>query len=250
MNIEKKRRIIRSLITFGILLLLIGGLLGLYYGFGFNELIENPDELRAEIDSYGNNSRLIYILIQLIQTTILPISNVATIIVGRVLYGKFQAALLTSIGVLAGSIISFGIAKFFGKKAIYWIVGKEQTDKYLKLLKGKANLVIFMMLLLPFFPDDVICFVAGLTPMSWLFFLITILLTRPLPIFLTSYFIDSQLIPFSGWGLAVWAGILIVFAVAAFIIKKRWAYVNAFLDRMNDFFERFKIKKATKPPKE
>jgi len=246
MNIEKKRRIIRSLITFGVLLLLIGGLLGLYYGLGFNELIEDPEDLRAEIDSYGNNSRLIYILIQLIQTTILPISNVATIIVGRVLYGKFQAALLTSIGVLIGSVISFGIAKFFGKKAIYWIVGKEQTDKYLNLLKGKANLVIFVMLLLPFFPDDIICFVAGLTPMSWLFFLFTILMTRPLPIFLTSFFIDTQFIPFSGWGLAIWGGILLIFAVSAFIIKKRWAYVNSFLDRMNDFFER---SKNPKPPK-
>jgi len=53
--------------------------------------------------------------------------------------------------------------------------------------------------------------VAGLTDMSWTFFMLTNLITRPIGIFLTSYLGSGDFIPYSGWGLAVW-GVILVFA--------------------------------------
>jgi uncharacterized membrane protein YdjX (TVP38/TMEM64 family) len=235
---NKKQAIIRLLITLGIFLIAVGGLLWLYFALGLNELLTDPEKLKAEILSYGTYAKLVYVLVQFIQTSILPISNIATIVVGRMIFGKFQAALLTSIGVLIGSILAFFIGKRFGRKVVNWILGKETVDKYLKMFGGKQNIVIFAMLLFPFFPDDIICFVAGLTSMSWGFFLITILLTRPLPIFLTTYFFDSAFIPFKGWGLVIWGAILVIAVLLGMLVKKRWETVNAFLDKINDKFKK------------
>ncbi|MGD9605504.1 MAG: TVP38/TMEM64 family protein [Bacilli bacterium] len=231
---DKKQRLIRSIITLCVFLLLMGLLAFLYFSLGLNKLFYDEEALKEEISSFGSNAKIIFVLIQFIQTTILPISNVATIIVGRILFGPWQSALLTSIGVLAGSIIAFLVGKLFGRKVVDWILGQEVVEKYLKILGGKQNLVIFVMLLFPFFPDDVLCFVAGLTSMSWLFFLITILLTRPLPIFLTSYFFDSSFIPLHGWGLLVWGMIILIGLFLVWLVKKRWVTVNAFLDKIND----------------
>ena len=235
---EKKQRFIRLFISLGLLLIFIGSLLFIYFALGLNKLFDDPLALQQEILSYGNNAKIIFVLIQFMQTTILPISNVATIIVGRILFGPWQSALLTSIGVLTGSLLAFLTGKLFGRKVVDWILGREVVEKYLKILGGKENLVIFVMLLFPFFPDDVLCFVAGLTSMSWGFFLITIFLTRPLPIFLTSYFFDRSFIPLEGWGLVFWGIILIIGIFLFWVVKKRWVTVNAFLEKLNDKFKK------------
>ena len=70
------------------------------------------------------------------------------------------------------------------------------------------------------FPDDILCLVAGLTDMSWSFFMITNLIARPIGVFLTSFLGSGDFIPYSGWGLAVWAVILIVAGLAIFFSTK------------------------------
>ena len=69
------------------------------------------------------------------------------------------------------------------------------------------------MFLLPVFPDDVLCFVAGLSSMSLWLFLGVILVSRVLAVFTTSYSIS--LIPFNTWwGILTW----VVFVIAVVIL--------------------------------
>ena len=80
------------------------------------------------------------------------------------------------------------------------------------IIKGKDYLILSIMFLLPLFPDDVLCFVAGLSSMTWPYFLIMIFVTRALSITLSALSFDS--IPFTTWwGLLCWA--LIIGAVVA-----------------------------------
>ena len=75
------------------------------------------------------------------------------------------------------------------------------------------------MMLLPIFPDDVLCLVAGLTNMSWTFFTVTNLISRPIGVLSVSYV--NSLIPYHGWGLAVWA-VIIVAIVAVIILAYKY----------------------------
>ena len=72
------------------------------------------------------------------------------------------------------------------------------------------------MMLFPFFPDDALCLIAGMTSMSFRFFIVTILLTRPIGIVLTCYLGSGQIIPYHGWGLVIW-GISIAIMIALFV---------------------------------
>ena len=89
------------------------------------------------------------------------------------------------------------------------------------------------MFLLPMFPDDVLCFVAGLSTMSWPYFTVMILITRALGIVMTSYSLNGSIIPYNTWwGLLCWA--LIGVAVIVLFI---------FLYRKGDKIERWVIEK-------
>ena len=100
------------------------------------------------------------------------------------------------------------------------MIGKENANKYANMLNVKGKWIFVLMLLFPFFPDDTLCLVAGTTKMSWKFFVLSVLLARPLTIAFTSFFGSGEIIPFSGWGLPVWAGIFVACIVLIFIANK------------------------------
>lgn len=223
-----KKRLILSII---ILLITAGIIVGLYFGLGIHKELNNPENLKEKILSYGNKGKLVYILINFLQTTIIPISNIPTIIAGVYIFGPLTASNLTTIGVLSGSVVSFYIGRFLGRKTVEWIVGKDSVDRYLAIAKGRENLVIFLILLLPGFPDDIICIIAGLTSMSFKFFLITILITRTIPTYLTAYSFD--IIPINTTlGIIIWICIYIFVIFIGRLCYKKWDNIHAFFEKL------------------
>lgn len=123
------------------------------------------------------------------------------------------------------------------------MVGEEQLDKWLKKVKGKDNLVLTVMFVLPLFPDDILCFVAGLSSMSWQYFTAIVLLARAVGIAGTCYSVNF--IPFNTWwGIAIWVGIVaLVVAVCVLLYKN--------MDRINGWFQKkFRRKRKKKSEKD
>lgn len=87
------------------------------------------------------------------------------------------------------------------------------------------------MFVLPVFPDDVLCFIAGLSSMSLVFFLVVIVISRILAIFTTSYAI--AVIPFTTWwGLLIW-GIFAVLVILLFVfLYKKSDAILQWFDRV------------------
>ena len=74
------------------------------------------------------------------------------------------------------------------------------------------------MFLFPFFPDDLLCFVAGITSVSSKFFIAMIIVTRIVSVFVSSYSVNNSLIPYNTWwGILLW-GLFFVFTVLLSII--------------------------------
>ena len=237
---SKKEKIKRSLIALLILLIFIGLIIGLYFGFNLNEEFKTPESTQAFLLKYGNHSKIVYVFLHFLQTTIIPISNLPTIFAGLALFkNPFLVFLLTTIGVYLGSIVSFAFGRLFGKKAVDWVLGKETVDHYLKMAEGREKAAIFTMLLLPSFPDDILCIIAGITDMTWRFFLISLVLTRTLPTIVMVYFADF--IPDLGWWgiVAVVVYIIFFFIFSRFMIKN-WHKITAFIDKIKAKFTRKK----------
>lgn len=171
---------------------------------------EKTQRLIEIIKGFGIWGYLVYFIIQILQVVILPLPAAVCYIPGSLIWGPLTATLIASAGVITGSVIAYFIGKFCGKPVVVWIAGRENTEKYTAILSKRGKLLFLIMQILPFFPDDIICIVAGLTGMNFAFFTATIVLVRPAIIAMYCYLGSGTIIPFSGWGIPVWIAIFAV----------------------------------------
>ena len=200
---------------------------------GIIKKIGSIEALRDYISQFGSMAVFLYILFSFLQVVILPVPGSVTVAAGVALFGPLKCSIYSFIGITIGSIVAFAIGRWIGEKAVRWIVGKDTLKKWLEKLKGKDYLILSIMFLLPLFPDDVLCFVAGLSSMTWPYFLIMITITRAISVLSTAYSVG--LIPFTTW----W-GILIWLVIGALIILAFWL-VCKYSDKI-DYFIKNKLK--------
>ncbi len=198
---------------------------------GLWENFNSVEKLKTLILDLGFLGRICFVFFQFLQVTFVPIPSTIITIAGSIVYGPLQGGLLSLSGILLGSLFAFFLGRQFGRKLVSFIVGKQSCAKWVKTL-SKAKYTFFFMMLLPIFPDDALCLVAGVTDMSWAFFVITNLITRPIGIFLTSYLGSGEIIPFAGWGLVVWAILIVIFAVLMWLVTKYQKQIEGVLFKM------------------
>ena len=198
---------------------------------GFFQVIKDADSLHEYLKSSGRWMPIVYIILQYLQVIILPIPGIVSTVAGVALFGPFYALLYSLIGIILGSFTAFWIGRKLGYKVVAWIVGREALRKWQKKLKGKDNLFLTIMFILPMFPDDILCFTAGLSSMTTKYFLIMITFSRLIAIAGTCY--SFNFIPWNTWwGLLIWA-VFILFVVTVFII----AYKN--IDKIQQRFGKY-----------
>ena len=225
-----------SLIAFALAGLYVVKVTGLW------DKIDSIEKLRDYVASYGAFTVPIFILIQFLQVVALPIPGFITISAGVALFGPFYGSLYSIIGIVSASIVAFFIGRVFGYKVASWLVGAENLDKGLKLVKGKDTVILTFMFLFPFFPDDVLCFVAGLSTMRVPYYLVMITITRVINVVVSSYSVNGSLIPYNTWwGILVWVLIFVAVAVTCLVIYKHGEKIEKHLKSL--FSKRKKKKK-------
>ncbi len=172
------------------------------------------------ISDTGAWGMAVYVLIQILQVVILPLPAVVCYVPGAIIWGAPMATLLASIGVIMGSVIAYFIGRIWGKKAVIWIAGKETTEKYSAYFGKRGKGIFVIMQILPFFPDDILCMIAGLTSMNFVYFLVVMCTVRPAIISVYCFLSGGSVIPFSGWGIYVWIAIFVVCIVLAVLSFK------------------------------
>ncbi|MBQ6921714.1 MAG: TVP38/TMEM64 family protein [Clostridia bacterium] len=194
---------------------------------GFLDKINDTNKLREYVSGYGNNAAVLFIIIQFLQVVILPVPSFITIATGVLLFGSLKCAVYSSIGIISGSIVSYFIGRKLGYKAICRFFGKNKVDKIINKIKGKDKLLFTAMFILPFFPDDLLCFIAGLTSITPAFFIIMIIITRIITVFTSAFSINNQLIPYNTWwGICIWILLFIIVFLAWKIINKYGTFIK------------------------
>ena len=246
---ENKKIILKLLL----LILLIGVIIAVGYLvlhlLGWTKL--NQEQVQEIVKGTGAIAPLIFILISFLQVTFVPIPGAVTIIAGNFLFGFWLSFVYSYIGMLLGAMFAFFLGKTIGRPFANWIVGsKEKVDTWIKRLKGRQNVILFFMFFLPFFPDDILCTVAGLLPISYFGFLVMQVITRATSIGFTLLFMSGEFIPYQGWGLVV-LGVIAVICIGAFIVSMKYSEkINDFcVDKINAIFRKNKDKTKEKDEK-
>ncbi len=240
-----KDAILKSAFIVMVCAVVIIGAISIMSAVGHLEEYETDDEkinaLKVMLESTGGWGMAVYFLLQVMQVVILPLPALVCYLPGAMIWGPLYATLIASAGVLVGSIICYIIGKYFGHRAVVWIAGKETVEKYTPMLAKRGKIIFVLMQILPFFPDDILCMLAGLTCMNFPFFTATIVLVRPVVIAVYCYFGGGSIIPYDQpWGIAVWAAIFVVSISLAIVWFK-------FQDKIEGWLvEKFSLKRKKK----
>ena len=227
-KIDIKSIIIKIIISLLVIGLIILGLYFLFKYLGWTNLTK--EELQAKIASTGVFAPIVFIVASFLQVTFIPIPSSVTIIVGNYLFGFWLSFLYSYIGIILGSILAFYLGRWLGRPFVNWVVGDSKAvDEYLIKMKNKEKVILFFMFLLPLFPDDALCSLAGILPISFLTFLFMQLLTRATSILGTLFFMSGEIIHYDALGITIIV-IVCILALVAFYLSYKYA------DKINEIF--------------
>ena len=162
------------------------------YGF-HSGLLTSQQKLQAFLLQAGIIAPIIFIIIQIVQCVIPIIPGGVSTVIGVIVFGPVFGFIYNYIGICIGSLFNFMIARQYGKETIIKITSQEQYDRYVSWLeKGQTFDKLFALaILLPCAPDDILCYLAGLTPMSYMKYILIILLCKPWSILVYSMSLHS-----------------------------------------------------------
>lgn len=186
------------------------------------------DKIRLWLDSTGAWAPAVFILISFLQVTFIPIPGAITIVAGYYFFGFWGSFIYSYIGMMLGAIVGYILGRVIGRPFVVWLAGSEdKLDGWLSKLRGRENLLLFFMFLLPLFPDDLLCSVAGVIPQKPTTFIIMQLITRTTSIGAT---LISTAVVLQGWPFAIIIAVALALVIPIFI----WCYKN--IERVSDFF--------------
>lgn len=246
-NFSTKKKVVRTLITAGILLALIAAVYLTLKFTGVLDRFKTAEDIKEFILSTGVSGRLIFVLLQFLQVTFIPLPAMVTTVAGTLIFGPWETMFLSIFAIMAGRLFAFFLGRKLGTKVARWMVGEEDTKKWSDII-GKCKYTFFLMLLFPLFPDDVLCIVAGLTTeITWKYFIFANLICVTVACVGMCFFASGMIIPFSGWGIPVWIALVII-AIVLFIFSIKYRdKIEVFVFKLS---EKIKKKKDDKQEKE
>ncbi len=146
-----------------VILIIIFVFLVIFFWRPFAELFLSSQKIKEFILRFGILAPMALIALTAFQVLIAPIPGQAIGIVSGFIFGPILGTLLNMIGLVIGSYFAFVLARKLGRPFVEKILNKKIIKKFDKLFLEKGIFALFLVYLLPFFPDDAICYIAGLT---------------------------------------------------------------------------------------
>lgn len=146
-------------IIIGVILVLT---ITILFSIPFIKFINQPEQLRDYLESFGVLAPLMYILLTMIQVLIPFIPGEPFEILAGYSFGLVKGTLLCLLAGSIASVIIILLVKKYKHKLINVFFKKEDIDK-LAFLKSKKSFIIFSILfILPGTPKDLLCYIGGL----------------------------------------------------------------------------------------
>lgn len=164
------------------------------------------DWIKPIVESTGFFGYIIYIIIQVIITTLMTFVPATTFTFTLLATGLFDPVIgfiVSAIGCFLSSMLMFFIGDKLGEPFVDWLIGKDIRIKTQERVSGRATVLVPFMLACPFFPDDAICMVSGLTKMKYWYFAICALLCRTIGVGVTA-FLGGDILNYSSFSILDW----------------------------------------------
>lgn len=160
---EKKIKKAAAVLLGSLLLLVFVFVLKAWLGGHF----QSVEALRTYLGSYGSMGPVILVLIQALQVVLPVLPGFLGCIVGAAMFGAAGGFWINYIGISAGSLIAYWLARRFGADLVREMVPAEKYERWIAWVKSSKSytVMLFLAILLPLAPDDFLCYFSGLARM-------------------------------------------------------------------------------------
>lgn len=189
---------------------------------GLGALVASVGEVYATsvkdfVLSFGVFSPVAYFFAMVAQVFVAPVPSAPVSLAGSLVFGVWEGFGLSLAGSIVGSILAFGAVRRWGEPLVARLVGREVIRRYSGGLDGRG-LWLFVVLLVPFMPDDAAVALAGLSrlPLRWF---LPLMVAGRVPGHATTALLASEWVTGS-WAAWIPAGVTVVAVLALTLAYK------------------------------
>lgn len=128
-------------------------------------IITDQESVSSYLQSFGALGPVVLFCLLIAQVFVAVIPGHALMVTAGYVYGTV-GLMVVVISTIVGSQIAFFIARKYGRDLIYKLASQNVIDKWDKTAKHQGILFYFFSFVLPIFPSDLMCYVAGLATIS------------------------------------------------------------------------------------
>jgi len=118
------------------------------------------------IAGFGPWGPLVSIALNVAQVLLAPIPGQLVGLANGYLYGIGAGLLYSMVGLLLGTTLAMGLSRRFGRPLVERLVHPETLARWDQIADRRGPLFFFLLFLFPFVPDDLACFLIGLSSLS------------------------------------------------------------------------------------
>jgi uncharacterized membrane protein YdjX (TVP38/TMEM64 family) len=183
--------------------------------------VSHPEKFKEFVDSYGSLSAVVYILLQAAQIVVAVIPGEVVQIAGGYAFGTFLGTLYSVLGAILGTLIVFYATRLLGYSIVRRFVSAEKLAKFDFLINNpKSEIILLLLFMIPGIPKDTLTYIAGLTPVKPLRFLLISMLGR-FPGLWGSAYIGANLQEKDYLPVWILSGVSVVLFVAGLLLKDK-----------------------------
>lgn len=191
--------------------LIVLALLTIFVGVPLVKTLGDPATFRTWVDARGFWGRVLFVGVIMLQVIIAFIPAEPLEIAAGYAFGAVWGTLFVWIGLVLGSTVVFLFVRKIGVKAVEVFFPREKIDSFKYLKNEKAlNATAFFLFLIPGTPKDLLTYLAGLTKIRLLPWILLTSVAR-IPSIVTST-ISGNALGLEKYGLAI-----LVFAATALV---------------------------------
>lgn len=191
------------------------------------------DWIKPIVEKAGFFGYILFVLINIVVTTLMtfvPGMTFTFTLLATQLFGALNGFLVSAIACFLSSMVKFFIGDKLGEPFVDWLIGKDARIKAQDLVSGRATVLVPVMLAFPFFPDDAICMVAGMTKMKYWYFAIVAAICRTIGVGVTS-FLGGNILDYSTFSILDWFLFINIILIDVVLIWKLSTKVEEWINK-------------------
>jgi uncharacterized membrane protein YdjX (TVP38/TMEM64 family) len=158
-----------------------------YWREPLQNLLGNREQIEAWIAGFGPWAPVVTIGLNAAQVLLAPVPGQIIGLTNGYLFGLWLGTLYSMIGLLIGTSVAMGLARRFGRPLVERLVPAESLEKWDRITRQQGPFFFFLIFLIPGLPDDIVCFVAGLSPLPLAQMVVLALVGRLPGVFVSSW---------------------------------------------------------------